>query len=746
MAEHTLQTSIGRPLLLLVVLSILKSTPSRADDRAPIPTPESQQQQFATLRQILGRDEKPTTPERDSKAIRQLQDIEPTVLSSPDARYVVLQSIHSLALSSGNITACTHAASQLAADYEIDAAAMISSDTRALTSSAADENQLAILVDQLNRGFSQFGLDGVTTLKLLTSIEQRRTAFAVSVPSRSLTNSIDALKSQVSRPVVAKPAATTELPGPDAPASDLKTGIDLFANGQSITAALPYFVKCGDTRLEEIAKAEPLAIGIAATHAQLAELWWQFAESQPGAPRLAEAAKRRAAMHYQLGRDEISGLQKALMLKRLEEVSRFKDPPVPAAMAGLPKSTSSPGAAKNAVAALKDLEDRFNHGDTVDALAAEGLDHDAITLRYAAVADNRGWCNEVIRCVEANLRWGLSNESTWVQQAHLLDRAYSANIASAQLHGSTVLIREAIRRYQASAFRSENPGQMEQYNRLLTSLAKRPDPQPLTITSPFVEGNAQWDDKGAGYTVNGVLQIGNCGRDRGGESKRAMVQIQPGTVLTGGTLRASQGELKLLGSSVHPIILRNVTIECDYTASVTASFTIFQQCQLRKSGNWFWNGGFSAKWDLSDCLLINSSFASLGQRDYGIKLRRCTFEQCRFPERKLNDDPKKDGAAAYGADWNKLEDNTFNDCQITPSFLWGGLRSTITDCEVIGTSNFASTKAMIVKIAVGSDDTPFIESLRTATTSVGAGTLTYATQPGVPAKPSSFYRLVGESH
>ena len=144
---------------------------------------------------------------------------------------------------------------------------------------------------------------------------------------------------------------------------------------------------------------------------------------------------------------------------------------------------------------------------------------------------------------------------------------------------------------------------------------------------------------------------------------------------------------------------------------------------------------------MSDCVMLDSCFTSLNQRDYGIKVRRCAFERCIFPDRFLNNDPKKDGVAAYRTAWNTIEDDSFYNCEIAPSFLFGSLRSTF----VNGASTYASNKPLEVQLVIGNGNEGFIKSLKDATTSTGSGTVTYRAAKPIPNALSSLWRIVSAS-
>jgi len=172
-------------------------------------------------------------------------------------------------------------------------------------------------------------------------------------------------------------------------------------------------------------------------------------------------------------------------------------------------------------------------------------------------------------------------------------------------------------------------------------------------------------------------------------------------------------------------VFKNVTFECEYTASIIASNAIFIDCKFNKSGGWHWNGGFSSKWQFTDSLIVGGTFGSLSKIDYGIKFQRCTFVGMSFPDRSLTDDAGQDNTALFRNEWNAIGDCQFYQCEVPASLLWANGKSIFVDCTVAPESTFASTKSIDINFGVPSDDTVFLEAVRKATKRKGAGLANY---------------------
>ncbi len=156
---------------------------------------------------------------------------------------------------------------------------------------------------------------------------------------------------------------------------------------------------------------------------------------------------------------------------------------------------------------------------------------------------------------------------------------------------------------------------------------------PLKLDAPAA-GHLVWADVASGYTLGGgSVRLGNCANEHGGAWAKADVHVGPGCVLADGTLNPSSGTLGFEGTADRPIVVRHVVVDCDYTAQVSARFTLFEDCTFARTGKWHWNNGPSTKWTLADCLLVGCRFKDLNGFEMGLKVDRCGFVGMPFPPR-----------------------------------------------------------------------------------------------------------------
>jgi hypothetical protein len=263
----------------------------------------------------------------------------------------------------------------------------------------------------------------------------------------------------------------------------------------------------------------------------------------------------------------------------------------------------------------------------------------------------------------------------------------------------------------------------------------------LKFPGKFVEGKGIWKDAGHGYFISNTVQTGNCANSRGGPWKTAEIEVAPGTVIEGGTLRASHGKLTFQGTAEKPVIIRNVRLECDYTAAIHATNTLFVDCTFMKTGSWHWNNGFSSKWIFTNCMLVKSNFAGMSRGDYGIQWQQTVFFRCKFPQRNLNNKADKDATGEYKGHWNMMNECIFMESILPPSLVWGCDSPRLIDNEISEISEFYSAKPL--KIAMSASPPEFVKALRAATINKGSGMIEYLPLNSTPKPPiRGFWHLL----
>ena len=253
-------------------------------------------------------------------------------------------------------------------------------------------------------------------------------------------------------------------------------------------------------------------------------------------------------------------------------------------------------------------------------------------LKNAALAELKPRVSAEDLVVAADHWWAFADkqpESVRAQVKHhaglLYDRA---------LPGTAGLRRKAIEGRIADLKLVESPGSPT-LGMILSQIKANgwntPDRSATCVAAPFsnlagaVTGDAEWTANTSGYSFNGNVQIGNASNNHGGDWVGGSVRVDPGFYLQGGTLTASAGSLQLNGTFKEPIVLKNVQIVCEYGAEIKSTYTVFDHCTFSKGGSFHWNGGYSAKWEMTDCYFTGSNFQSLSRMDYGIKLRKVHF-------------------------------------------------------------------------------------------------------------------------
>ncbi len=393
---------------------------------------------------------------------------------------------------------------------------------------------------------------------------------------------------------------------------------------------------------------------------------------------------------------------------------------------------------------LREIRRLKHAGVTDDQLHAAGIVEEELVARHAEELAARGWALQAASFAQAELTMAEAPPAINARLVKVAEQALASHVDACIQLGNARMLTDAVALYTDPINTGADPAKRARYEAAAQRAAGKLEPKKLEFPGKFVEGEGTWKDDGAGFTINGVIQLGNGKNNRGGEWKKAQVLIQPGMVLQGGTLRASHGRLEIKGTAERPVILTGVTIECEYTATIAASYAVFIDCKFTKSGGWFYNNGFSSKWELTDCMLVRSNFRNLKKVDYGIKFQRCTFVQCDLPDRSLTEDAAKDNTGLFRHGWNTIVDCQFYDVKLRPSLLWANGRSAYIDCTFTGESTFASSQPLNVEFFTVADGVKFAAEAPIKTLSKGTGKVNYnATAVNVTRlKPSPLWRFV----
>lgn len=268
-----------------------------------------------------------------------------------------------------------------------------------------------------------------------------------------------------------------------------------------------------------------------------------------------------------------------------------------------------------------------------------------------------------------------------------------------------------------------------------------------TLEESTVSSDVVWKRRGGGTSLVGVVQIGNSDRNHGGNWLAANVTVEPGFVLNGGTIRVSGGSHSFKGTAEKPCILRDLKIECEYTGTVSAEYTIFEDCTLAKGGSYHWNDGYSSKWALQDCLLFRSSFADLSRMDYGIKVLRCDLYRSKLSGRDwgylktetINDD----GAQRSRGDWSRVDECNLYNCDLSVSSVWMVQKCNLFGCRVVDPATFLSKTNLQVELGLRPPEKSLLDDLSAKTSDGGSGRVSYsrAVKLYSRSKPCTLWRL-----
>jgi len=147
------------------------------------------------------------------------------------------------------------------------------------------------------------------------------------------------------------------------------------------------------------------------------------------------------------------------------------------------------------------------------------------------------------------------------------------------------------------------------------------------------------------------------------------IDVGPGVEIKGGTINLERhGHLRIKGEPNKPVVLRDVVIIQDLSASFTAEHAVFENVTFTKGGGWF--AGFSSKWVFANCILHKCRFPRLTEVDYGFQFRNCSFTFMTFPE--------AGGPSRH--EWRVIDSCNFIGCDVPPTIGWCAVKSNFYAC------------------------------------------------------------------
>jgi len=296
-------------------------TPPTAAEKLPIPETADLQKTGQEIRGIFaGEYAAATTPEGKSPLAKLLLKQSHQMKQDPTARYVMLRDAVTLAAEAGEAIVARDAMNALILEYDVDQWALASETLGQLSRSVRDDRT------ELGIAYSAFELvepavkedryDAAEelieiTLNLATklrNVELRKQAVELQKQVRQKAGAWDQLQ----------PALATLLARSDDPEANRAKGTYLcFVKGDWL-AGLPHLAKGSDATLKTLAAADLAAPTEASQWVDLADGWWDAAESMPdGAEK--DAVRSRAGYWYRQAKPVLQGLTKIRVEKRIEE-------------------------------------------------------------------------------------------------------------------------------------------------------------------------------------------------------------------------------------------------------------------------------------------------------------------------------------------------------------------------------------------------------------------------------------------
>jgi hypothetical protein len=384
-----------------------------------------------------------------------------------------------------------------------------------------------------------------------------------------------------------------------------------------------------------------------------------------------------------------------------------------------------------------DLEDAIQHGVTDSALLAKGVNSGVIRQAYAHWLTDRGQLTRVIDLVG---KWAVTAESPAERTKYevILRKALVDRADACAGFGNADLAEWALNAASANpATASADVLKISALKRKLAAIKSGVgrEEHVLKFDTPPT-GAGTWQGDGGTYSAEGKIDF-----------NKATIAVAPGFVLNGGSIFIGGGStLELHGTAERPVIFRKVHLSADLNGAVKAQFAIFEDCTFAKGGAWF--AYYNSKWIFSDCLVIRSNWKGLSGMDYGLRVTECVFDQCKLPARHVGDDKVEDKARKYRDDWNQVDHNLFDHCEIEPSFAWCTNQCAFAGCSVTGWDSYRSVNELRVNMTVLPSTDRFLELLQQRTQNEAQGVVRYVKMGGVAAPPASrklapLYRLTG---
>lgn len=308
---------------------------SMATERAAVPTDAAQEEAMRLARDLY-RDEFTKAKTADEKtALAKKLLAQADAASNADAgAFVLLRLAKDFAVQASNGETAFAAIDLMAERYRIDAVGMKAEllSTYAKKSRAAPQHlsiaeQAARLLDEASDAGDY---EQAVNLARLTAAE------AALGRNKELAqwakNCVQDLQKKAALVAAFEPAQETLVTQPDDPAANLVAGTYYGYLQENWEKALPYLAKGDDSDLQSLAKRELQSPTTSDARIALADAWWDMGQNAEGTKRLAML--RYAGLWYTKAHsDALSGLDKAKVEKRLEELAKAEHDAAPVGLA-----------------------------------------------------------------------------------------------------------------------------------------------------------------------------------------------------------------------------------------------------------------------------------------------------------------------------------------------------------------------------------------------------------------------------
>ena len=280
---------------------------------------------------------------------------------------------------------------------------------------------------------------------------------------------------------------------------------------------------------------------------------------------------------------------------------------------------------------------------------------------------------------------------------------------------------------------------------LIHEAKKRPKSKVLKYRRKIAHEET-WIDDGRIARIKGTVVIGvHKQKNKKEDGPAGSVSVGAGSVLEGGKIHVEHGVLKLGGTANQPIIISDIDLSASLIGRLEGTYVVFVNCTFRKGGGWSW-ARYSSKWIFDRCVFVRSSFHSLGEVAYGIRITNSALIECDLPKRILTvhrqpEDTPADLPKLYRDSWNQIRRCLFVKCKVAPSFVWATDECSFLSCGVTSIDSFKSTHDLKVPLYVPSRDMKFLLHLRKGTRNKFKGKARF-----INAERSYITQRAGERH